>query len=170
MKLETIKYNCVDSTNNVAIRRIKKGKIKPTLIIANLQKRGRGQYGRKWISYRGNIFISFYFNLKKNINIKTLSKKVYTILKKSLEKFINEKITIKLPNDLLIKDSKVCGILQETITYNNNKYFIVGIGINLVKSPKIENKQVSFLQKYNNNKIKKTDIYKNIKNNFEKFI
>ena len=170
MKLETIKYNCVDSTNNVAIRRIKKGKIKPTLIIANLQKRGRGQYGRKWTSYRGNIFMSFYFNLKKNINIKTLSKKVYTILKKSLEKFINEKITIKLPNDLLIKDSKVCGILQETITYNNNKYFIVGIGINLVKSPKIENKQVSFLQKYNNNKINKTDIYKNIKNNFEKII
>ena len=170
MKVEMIKYNCVDSTNNVAIRRIKKGKIKPTLIIANLQKRGRGQYGRKWTSYRGNIFMSFYFNLKKNINIKTLSKKVYTILKKSLEKFINEKITIKLPNDLLIKDSKVCGILQETITYNNNKYFIVGIGINLVKSPKIENKQVSFLQKYNNNKIKKTDIYKNIKNNFEKFI
>ena len=170
MKLETIKYNCVDSTNNVAIRRIKKGKIKPTLIIANLQKRGRGQYGRKWTSYRGNIFMSFYFNLKKNINIKTLSKKVYTILKKSLENFINEKITIKLPNDLLIKDSKVCGILQETITYNNNKYFIVGIGINLVKSPKIENKQVSFLQKYNNNKIKKTDIYQNIKNNFEKLI
>ena len=170
MKLETIKYNCVDSTNNVAIRRIKKGKIKPTLIIANLQKRGRGQYGRKWTSYRGNIFMSFYFNLKKNINIKTLSKKVYTILKKSLENFINEKITIKLPNDLLIKDSKVCGILQETITYNNNTYFIVGIGINLVKSPKIENKQVSFLQKYNNNKIKKTDIYQNIKNNFEKLI
>ncbi len=170
MKVEMIKYNCVDSTNNVAIRRIKKGKIKPTLIIANLQKRGRGQYGRKWTSYRGNVFMSFYFNLKKNINIKTLSKKVYTILKKSLEKFINEKITIKLPNDLLIKDSKVCGILQETITYNNNTYFIVGIGINLVKSPKIENKQVSFLQKYNNNKIKKTDIYKNIKNNFEKFI
>ena len=170
MKVETIKYNCVDSTNNVAIRRIKKGKIKPTLIIANLQKRGRGQYGRKWTSYRGNIFMSFYFNLKKNINIKTLSKKVYTILKKSLEKFINEKITIKLPNDLLIKDSKVCGILQETITYNNNKYFIVGIGINLDKSPKIENKQVSFLQKYNNNKIKKTDIYKKIKYNFEKFI
>ena len=170
MKVETIIYNCVDSTNNVAIRRIKKGKIKPTLIIANLQKRGRGQYGRKWTSYRGNIFMSFYFNLKKNINIKTLSKKVYTILKKSLEKFINEKITIKLPNDLLIKDSKVCGILQETITYNNNKYFIVGIGINLDKSPKIENKQVSFLQKYNNNKIKKTDIYKKIKYNFEKFI
>jgi BirA family biotin operon repressor/biotin-[acetyl-CoA-carboxylase] ligase len=170
MKIQIIKYNSVDSTNNVAIRRIKKGKIKPTLIIASSQKKGRGQYGRKWTSYRGNIFMSFYFNLKKNITIKSLSKKIYKILKKSLEIFINEKITIKLPNDLLIKGSKVCGILQETIIYDNNKYFIVGIGINLIKSPKIENKQVSFLQKYNNNKIKKTDIYKKIKYNFEKFI
>jgi BirA family biotin operon repressor/biotin-[acetyl-CoA-carboxylase] ligase len=170
MKIQIIKYDSVDSTNNVAIRRIKKGKIKPTLIIANSQKRGRGQYGKRWISYKGNVFMSFYFNLKKNITIRSLSKKIYTILKKSLEKFVNEKITVKLPNDLLIKGSKVCGILQETITYNKNKYFIVGIGVNLIKSPKIENKQVSFLQKYNNNKIKKTDIYKKIKYNFEKFI
>ncbi len=170
MKIQIIKYDSVDSTNNVAIRRIKKGKIKPTLIIANLQKRGRGQYGRKWTSYRGNIFMSFYFNLKKSVNIRSLSKKIYTTLKKSLEKFVNEKITIKLPNDLLIKGSKVCGILQETVTYNNDKYFIVGIGINVINSPKINNKQVSFLQKYNNNKINKNDIYTNIKNNFEKFI
>ena len=170
MKLQVVKYNLVDSTNNIAIRRIKNGKIKPTLILANLQKKGRGQYGRKWISYRGNIFITIYFKLKKKITIKSLSKKVYTTIKTSLENFINEKITIKLPNDLLVKGSKICGILQETVNYNNKKYFIIGIGINLIKSPKIANKQVSFLQKYNNNKIKKTDIYKNIKNSFEKFI
>ncbi len=170
MKIQVVKYNRVDSTNNVAIRRIRKGKIKPTLIIANSQKKGRGQYGRKWISYKGNIFITIYFNLKKKINIKVISKKIYTVLKKSLEKFVNEKISIKLPNDLLIKGSKVCGILQETINYKNNKYFIVGIGINLIKSPSILNKNVSFLQKYNNNKIKKTDIYIGIKNSFEKSI
>ena len=170
MKIQIIKYNSVDSTNNVAIRRIKTGKIKPTLIIANSQKKGRGQYGRQWVSYKGNIFMSIYFNLEGNLGIKSLSKKFYTILKKSLEKFVDEKIKIKLPNDLLIKGYKVCGILQETIEYNNNKYFIIGIGINLIKSPKIAKKQVSFLQKYNNNKIKKTDIYKNIKKNFERFI
>ena len=170
MRIKIIKYNSVDSTNSVAIRRIKKGKIEPTLIIANSQKKGRGQYGRQWVSYKGNIFMTIYFNLKKKIEIKSLSKKINTMLKKSLEKFVNEKITIKLPNDLLIKGYKVCGILQETVNYNNNKYFIIGIGINLIKSPKIVNKHVSFLQKYNNNKIKKTDIYKKIKKNFEKFI
>jgi len=60
--------------------------------------------------------------------------------------------------------------LQERITYNRSQYFIVGIGINLIKCPKIQNKQVSFLQKYNNNKINKKDIYKKIKSNFERFI
>ena len=39
MKIQIIKYDNVDSTNNVAIRRIKKGKVKPTLIIANSQKK-----------------------------------------------------------------------------------------------------------------------------------
>ena len=170
MKIQVIKYDSVDSTNNIAIRRIKKGKIKPALIIANLQKKGRGQYGRKWVSQRGNIFMTIYFNFKKKMTVKSLSKKVYKIIKQSLEKFVYNKITIKLPNDLLIDGSKVCGILQETITYNNNKFFVVGIGINLIKSPKIVNKHVSFLQKYNNNKIKKTDIYKKIKNNLEKVI
>ena len=42
MKLQVVKYNFVDSTNNIAIRRIKNGKIKPTLILANSQKKGRG--------------------------------------------------------------------------------------------------------------------------------
>ena len=59
MKIQVIKYNNVDSTNNVAIRRIKKGKTKPTLILANNQRKGRGQYGKKWISYKGNIFVTF---------------------------------------------------------------------------------------------------------------
>ena len=63
MRIQEIKYNNVDSTNNVAIKRIKQGKIKPTLIIANSQNKGRGQYGRRWISLKGNLFISIYFKI-----------------------------------------------------------------------------------------------------------
>ena len=170
MKLKQFNFKKVKSTNQTAIRLIKSSKNEFGLIVSEAQSKGKGQYGRKWISYKGNIFMTIYFNIKRKILIKSLSKKIYTALRKSLEKFVNEKITIKPPNDLLIKGSKVCGVLQETINYDNNKYFIAGIGINLIKSPKIMNKEVSFLQKYNNNKIKRTDIYKEIKNNFEKFI
>ena len=58
MKIQLIKLDRVDSTNNVAIRRIKSGKVQPSLIVANLQKKGRGQHGRRWVSYKGNIFLT----------------------------------------------------------------------------------------------------------------
>ena len=94
MKIQIIKFESVDSTNNVALRRIKKGKIKPTLIIAKSQKKGRGQYGRKWISNKGNIFMTIYFSLKRKIKIKTLSKKVYKLIKKSLAKELSNFIFV----------------------------------------------------------------------------
>ena len=122
MKIQLIKFKSVDSTNNIAIRRIKNGKTKPALIITDIQKKGRGQYGRKWISCKGNIFLSIYFTAKENISQKSMTKKIYQTLKKSLNSFVNEKITIKPPNDLLIKGNKVCGILQETIIYKNDNY------------------------------------------------
>ena len=131
MKIQLLKFKSVNSTNDIAIRRIKNGKTKPALIITDIQKKGRGQYGRKWISYKGNIFLSIYFTVKKNISQKSMTKKIYQTLKKSLNSFVNEKITIKSPNDLLIKGNKVCGILQETIIYKNDKFFIVGVGVNL---------------------------------------
>ena len=55
-----------------------------------------------------------------------------SILKKIISSQITKKIYIKLPNDILIDKKKVCGILQEIIYKNNNKYLIVGIGINII--------------------------------------
>ena len=47
---------------------------------------------------------------------------------------------IKSPNDLLINKKKISGILQETISkFQVKEFIIVGIGINLIKSPKIKN-------------------------------
>ena len=49
-----------------------------------------------------------------------------------------KKIKVKLPNDILINKKKICGILQETIQKNGINYLIVGIGLNLIKSPNIQ--------------------------------
>ena len=166
MNLKTFKLKIVNSTNDVAIRKIKKGK-KNGIIIANSQKKGRGRHGNKWISLNGNLFISIFYRLNKKISLKKFTKKNCLLIKNILSKFIKEKIQIKLPNDLVIKNKKFCGILQETIFYKNNKYVIIGIGINIHKNPNIKNNPTTSLLKYNN-KINKMIIFKNIKKCYEK--
>ena len=72
-------------------------------------EKGQRTIRKKWISCKGNIFLSIYFTAKENISQKSMTKKSIRLLK-SLNSFVNEKITIKTPNDLLIKGNKVCGI------------------------------------------------------------
>ena len=52
MKFKVFRFKKVKSTNNTAIRIIKKNDCDFGMILSNMQTRGRGQYGRKWISYK----------------------------------------------------------------------------------------------------------------------
>ena len=64
-------------------------------------------------------------------------------------------------------NKKVCGILQEIIYYNEIKFLIIGVGINIKSSPIIKEYETTYINKYNN-KINKFKIINFIKNNFEK--
>ena len=140
MKIRKFNFKKVYSTNNTAIRIIQNLNLDYGMIISETQKNGKGQYGRKWISYKGNLFTSFFFNLSRiNLSLKLLTKLNCILVKKSILAFYNKKIIVKAPNDLLINNKKISGILQETITKNNDKYLVVGIGINIIKSPNIKN-------------------------------
>ena len=57
MKLKQFNFKKVKSTNQTAIRIIRKTKNEFGLIVSQSQSSGKGQYGRKWISYKGNIFL-----------------------------------------------------------------------------------------------------------------
>ncbi len=166
MNLKVFHLKNVNSTNNFAIRKIKQGKIMG-IVISDSQKKGRGRYGNKWISLSGNLFMSIFYRLNKNISINQLTKKNCLLIKKTLSSFTKEKILIKPPNDLLIKKKKFCGILQEIITHNEQNYVIIGVGINIYKNPNIKNYPTTSLLKYNN-KINKMIIFKNIKKCYEK--
>ena len=122
MSFKKFNYKTVMSTNDIAIKKIKKG-LEKGIIISELQKKGRGQHGKKWISLRGNLFISIFFEIKKNVQIRKLTKINCEIIKKSLSKYINKKILIKYPNDLIINKKKFCGILQETIFNKKKKIY-----------------------------------------------
>ena len=63
MKIKKFKFKRVKSTNNTAIRIIKEKNYNIGMIVAETQLNGRGQYGRKWISSKGNLFVSFFNEL-----------------------------------------------------------------------------------------------------------
>ena len=167
MRLKKFNFNKVKSTNDTAIRLIKSG-IESGVVLADIQNKGKGQRGNKWISKKGNLFISIFFKVNSKLSLKKITYINLLILKKIISSQIRGKIYIKLPNDILIYKKKVSGILQEIMYKNNNKYLIAGIGINIVSSPNIINYPTTYLNKYSKKKINKIIMINKIKINFEK--
>ena len=168
MKFKVFRFKKVKSTNNTAIRILKNTNIHYGMISSESQNNGRGQYGKKWISYKGNLFVSFFFKLDNlKISFKQLSKLNCLLIRKVLTKYYKKKIFYKKPNDLLIDKKKICGILQETLIKLDRKYLIVGVGINLIKSPNIKNYPTTNLKELLNKKVSKIKIENQLKKNFE---
>jgi BirA family biotin operon repressor/biotin-[acetyl-CoA-carboxylase] ligase len=166
MKFKILRFKKLRSTNDTARRIIRNSNLDYGMIITEIQSHGRGQYGKKWISLKGNLFVSFFFNLENiSLTIKQLTKKNCLLVKKLISKYYKKRIIYKKPNDLLVKGKKICGILQETL---NKEFLIVGIGINLIKNPIISNYQTINLNDLVNKKISKKKIETELKNIFEK--
>ena len=169
MKLKKFKFKKVKSTNNTAIRIIKESNYNLGMVIAETQTNGRGQYGRKWISSKGNLFVSFFNELnKKNLSINTITKINCLLVKKLLSVFTRKKIIFKKPNDLLIDKKKISGILQEIIFFNKKKFLITGIGINIMKNPYIKNYPATNLKEVAKKNISKLSVENKLKDLFEK--
>ena len=166
MRLRKFVFKKIPSTNDKSIELIKKG-FKKGIIIAENQTKGRGRYGRDWISLKGNLFMSVFYLMEKKINLKQLTKFNCKIVASTLKKYTRLKITIKQPNDLLYKKKKICGILQEIISYKSKFFIIVGIGINIVESPSLFKYKTTYLNKNLKNKINKNFIFNKIKKQFE---
>ena len=154
MRIIKFKYKSINSTNDTSINLIKKKNIKFGYVITENQKNGKGQRGKRWISYKGNLFISIFFSLEKiNLTLKQLTKINAKLIIKLISRYCKNKIKLKFPNDILINQKKVCGILQETIVKNGTRYIIVGIGINLIKSPNIKDYPTTNLYELTKTKI-----------------
>ena len=171
MKIRLIKFKTVKSTNDIALKLIKQKLSKPTLILSEKQTKGRGTMGKKWISSKGNLFLSILFSINsKKINYKQFAYLNAHLIRKILSKFTIKKIKIKWPNDLLIDRKKVCGILQELIQHEEKSFLVVGVGINTYSSPSISNFETSSLQSYTKKKINNKRILMDIKKTYEMFV
>ena len=109
-------------------------------VYATTQTKGRGNKGKIWFSEIGNFFGSIFFPLKKNyppFNEFSIINPV--LVSQMIEKFCKkELITFKWPNDIFVNGKKICGILQEVITFNSNNFLVIGVGINLISNPNIK--------------------------------
>jgi BirA family biotin operon repressor/biotin-[acetyl-CoA-carboxylase] ligase len=171
MKFKKLKYKKVKSTNDTAIRIIKNSNLKFGMIVSDTQVNGKGQRGNKWFSYKGNLFVSFFHELKNlNITLNSLTEINCLLVKKILNRYYKKNITFKKPNDLLINKKKISGILQEIISISDKKFLIIGIGVNLVKSPKIKDYPTTSLFELTNNHINKSKFENQLKEIFEKHL
>ncbi len=171
MKIKIIKYKKVKSTNDTALNLIRKNSTEPTLITATKQTNGRGRIGKKWISKKGNLFISLFFKFdKRKVNFRQFAILNAFLLRKVISKIILKKIKIKWPNDLMFNKKKFCGILQEVINFDNFDFLIVGIGINTNEVPQNKSFQSTSLKNILNKNINNQKILKNIIIAYEKFL
>lgn len=131
---EIVIYDEVESTNNIAYELLKKGYPSGTVVIADKQTSGKGRMGRKWISIGGkNLYMSFALKpnlIPKYATLITLTSVVActTAIRRNTE----IPVLIKWPNDMLIEQKKVGGILTEMkIEGERIKATVVGVGLNI---------------------------------------
>jgi len=128
-KLKLDIYKEIDSTNEEAKR------IKIThdfhVIISEKQTKGKGRLGKKWSSPNsGNIYMTIC--TENDLSISPISIITALICKKAINKIAKQElIMLKWPNDILLNNKKVGGILVETEIYEQKTRTIIGIGINM---------------------------------------
>ena len=101
------------------------------------QKKGRGRKGRVWKSKEGDLTCSIL--IKKKLDISEIGRINIIIVSVIINIFENlglNKVKFKWPNDIIINNKKVAGILIETSVSNNTvTQFIIGIGVNIRSGP-----------------------------------
>ena len=123
-------FDTISSTNDYLLRKEKNKNKDIKICIAEEQTKGRGRRGKSWISPKfKNIYFSLNSYLKKE-DLSGLSIAVALLVSKVLKK-INVMSLIKWPNDLLVGNKKICGILIEMAKVGELTKVVIGIGINV---------------------------------------
>ena len=127
-----VNFEEIDSTSTYLKRTFDKHK-DLTVVFASFQSQGHGRMKRVWVSPKGDaLLFSILFKDKKVIdNFSSLSLLSAVTIFNFLKDYVNN-VSIKWPNDVYVNGKKICGILLESISYDENiSAVILGIGINI---------------------------------------
>lgn len=131
---EVFHFDEISSTNSAAIFYAENGAAEGTVIISDEQKSGKGQYDRSWHSIKNSgLYISIILRPLIAVEYLTLFSFLGALsCAKMIQSLIHLKPEIKWPNDVLLNNKKISGILVESSFQNNAfDYIILGIGINI---------------------------------------
>lgn len=125
--------NCVGSTNLELLDRTSQGDIHGTVLIAELQIAGRGRFSRVWYSPVGrNVALSLGVHMiRQSADAGAASLVVGVAVVRAIQEIGVDRVTLKWPNDILLDEGKVGGVLVELLQANSSMKFVVGIGLNL---------------------------------------
>ncbi len=130
---EIIEFDEVNSTNDVAAEYAQSSSGQQLVVRAKRQTAGRGRRGRNWQSLDGNLFFSVLLEFElKNLGQLIMASSL-ALLEAIKEYAPAADVQLKWPNDVLLNGGKVSGMLLEK---GDGEYMIIGIGVNVVQSPK----------------------------------
>lgn len=130
----------LDSTNEYALKVLSKTRpIEGTVIITDFQTAGKGQIGSKWESERGkNLTLTciIYPNFLDLIQQFLLTCIASLSVRQTIASILDHRdVKIKWPNDILVDQKKICGILiQNSVMAGKIQNSVIGIGINVNQS------------------------------------
>lgn len=161
MRIE-YKFREITSTQDYAKSKIFNGD-KNFLILSDYQTDGRGRSGRNWESTIGGLWFSFDEDFYGKNNIITLS--IGVAVRDVLHEEYKCDVKLKWPNDLILGDKKVGGIICEKV----NDRILIGIGINTNNKELSLDNAVTFLN-FTGKTVDNYSIMKNIINRCEEFM
>ena len=132
LDLQVEVFNEIDSTNLEAKRRIMKGIECDLLIVSSHQTMGRGRHNRTWFSPKGGLYFSLVLRPRFGSQFAPLSGLLCACaVAESIRSLGVEGVSLKWPNDVLIGNDKVAGILSELVSLDPvDNWIILGVGIN----------------------------------------
>lgn len=161
-------YQEIPSTNDLMFELSSNNQINDNqVIVAKSQTNGHGRYGREWVSKEGNLYFSLLIKPENKQFLTPLLSFISCVaLSKSLENLVSSeiKISYKWPNDLLINNKKVAGILLKN---KDNDFIIIGIGVNITSNPQNTEFEATNLEEQNIKNLKAEKILTEFLNNFE---
>jgi BirA family biotin operon repressor/biotin-[acetyl-CoA-carboxylase] ligase len=133
---EILLFDSLPSTNLEAARRAAEGAPEGLCVVAGEQTAGRGRRQRQWISPSGaGLYFSIILRPQFDLGLWPLLSLMAAIAAHdALRAAYSLKTDIKWPNDILVNEKKLCGILAETVETPLGQAVVIGIGINLTQN------------------------------------